>query len=43
MQANIVVYDKNGQLAAVIEAKDKKGASKDWAIKMRRNLYAHGF
>jgi len=43
MRADVVIYDKNGQLAAVIEAKIKKGASKDWAIEMRRNLFAHGF
>ena len=43
MRADVVVYDKNCQLAAVIEAKIKKGASKDWAIEMRRNLYTHGF
>ncbi len=42
MRADVVVYDKNGQLAAVIEAKNKKGTSKDWATRMRRNLYAHG-
>lgn len=42
MKADIVVYDKNGQLAAVIEVKNKKGTSKDWAVKLRQNLYAHG-
>jgi hypothetical protein len=42
MRADIVIYDKHGQLAAIIETKNKKGASKDWAIKLRRNLYEHG-
>jgi hypothetical protein len=42
MLADIVIYDKHGQLAAIVEAKNVKGASKDWAIKLRRNLYAHG-
>jgi hypothetical protein len=43
MRADIVIYDKHGQLAAIIEAQNIKGASKDWAIKMRRNLYEDGF
>ena len=42
MLADVVIYDKNGQLAAVIEAKNIKGKPRKWAIEMRRNLYAHG-
>ena len=42
MRADIAVYDKKEQLVAVIEVKNKKGMSKDWAIKLRRNLFAHG-
>jgi hypothetical protein len=41
--ADIVVYDKNGQLALIAEVKNKQGTSKEWAAKMRRNMYAHGF
>jgi hypothetical protein len=43
MKADVVVYDKNGQLAAVIEAKNIKGKPRKWAIEMRRNLYEYGF
>lgn len=43
MKADVVVYDKNGQLAAIIEAKNIKGKPRKWAIEMRRNLYEYGF
>lgn len=41
--ADIVIYDKNGQLALIAEVKNKQGTSKEWAAKMRRNMYAHDF
>jgi len=41
--ADIVVYDKNGQLALIAEVKNKQGTSKEWAAKLRRNMYAHNF
>lgn len=43
MRADLVAYDKDGQLAVVVEVKNKAGTTKEWAAKMRRNIYAHGF
>lgn len=40
--ADVAAYDKNGQLALVVEAKSRLHTTADWAAKMRRNLYAHG-
>jgi hypothetical protein len=40
--ADILAFDKNGQLALVVEVKNKRGTSSDWAAEMRRNLFAHG-
>ena len=40
--ADILAFDKNGQLALIAEVKNKRGTSDDWAAKMRRNMYAHG-
>ena len=40
--ADIVVFDKNGQLALIAQVKSKRGTSRDWAAKMRGNMYAHG-
>ncbi len=40
--ADILAFDKNGQLALVAEVKNKLGTSSDWAAKMRRNMFAHG-
>ncbi|HEY9711352.1 MAG TPA: hypothetical protein V6D48_24295 [Oculatellaceae cyanobacterium] len=40
--ADIVVFDKYGQLVLIAEVKSKPGTSSDWAKKMRRNMYAHG-
>jgi len=42
MKADLVVYDRNGQLALIVEIKRKTGASADWAAKWRRNILAHG-
>lgn len=41
--ADIFAFDKNGQLALIAEVKNKRGTSSDWAAKMRRNMYAHGY
>ncbi|MCB0180879.1 MAG: hypothetical protein KDI62_21805 [Anaerolineae bacterium] len=41
-KADMAVYDKTGQLALVVEAKNKLGTSSNWATKMRRNILAHG-
>lgn len=40
--ADILAFDKNGQLALVAEVKSKLGTSSDWAAKLRRNMFAHG-
>lgn len=40
--ADIVAFDQSGQLALIVEVKSKLGTSKEWAKRMRRNLYAHG-
>lgn len=40
--ADILAFDKNGQLALIAEVKSKRGTSDEWAAKMRRNMYAHG-
>ena len=41
-QADMAIYDKAGQLALVVEAKNKLDTTSDWAARMRRNLLAHG-
>ena len=40
--ADIQVFDRNGQLALITEAKNKRNTTSEWATKMRRNMYAHG-
>lgn len=40
--ADILAFDRNGQLALIAEVKNKRGTSGEWAAKMRRNMYAHG-
>ncbi|WP_413174769.1 hypothetical protein [Anabaena azotica] len=40
--ADIAVHGKDRNLQLLVEAKNKRGASKIWAAKMRRNMYAHG-
>ncbi len=42
MKADIVVYDRNGQIVLIIEIKKKLGASSEWATKWRRNILSHG-
>lgn len=39
---DIAVYDKDGRLQLLVEAKGKRDASKNWAAKFRRNMYVHG-
>jgi len=41
--ADILAFDKNGQLALIAEVKSKRGTSMSWAARMRRNMYAHGY
>lgn len=40
--SDIAVFDRNGQLALIVEVKNKRGTSREWAASMRRNMYAHG-
>lgn len=39
--ADILVFDRNGQVAVIIEAKNKLNTTKEWAAKMRRNMFSH--
>lgn len=40
--ADILAFDKDGELTLIAEVKNKWGTSDDWAAKMRRNMFAHG-
>lgn len=40
--ADILAFDRYGQLALIAEIKNKRGTSSEWAAKMRRNMFAHG-
>ena len=42
MFADIAIFDRSGQIAAVAEIKRQLGTSRDWAAQLRRNLLAHG-
>lgn len=42
MKADLVVYDRNGQIILIAEIKRKKGVSAEWAAKWRRNMLSHG-
>ncbi|NJL59361.1 MAG: hypothetical protein HC887_06665 [Desulfobacteraceae bacterium] len=42
LKADMIAYDKNGQLVMIVEVKNISGKSKEWAAKLRRNIYAHG-
>ncbi|MCP4111272.1 MAG: hypothetical protein GY749_38055 [Desulfobacteraceae bacterium] len=42
MKADIVVYDRNGQIVLIIKIKKRLGVSSEWAIKWRRNILSHG-
>ncbi len=39
---DLAAYDKDGQLALVVETKSRLHTSADWAARMRRNLLSHG-
>ena len=39
---DLAAYDKDGQLALVVETKSRLHTSADWAARMRRNLFSHG-
>jgi hypothetical protein len=40
--ADLVAYNVDGQVTLVAEAKSKTDTSREWAIRMRRNMLAHG-
>jgi hypothetical protein len=40
--ADVIVYSPDNQVQLVVEVKSKKGATDEWAAKMRRNLLVHG-
>ncbi|ADI64613.1 hypothetical protein Aazo_2748 ['Nostoc azollae' 0708] len=40
--ADMAVHGKNRHFQMLVEAKNKRGASKILAAKMRRNMYSHG-
>lgn len=39
---DIVAFDKGGQLVLIVEVKNKRGTSVEWARRLRRNMYASG-
>jgi hypothetical protein len=41
-RADLAAYDRNGQLALLVEAKSRLNTDAEWAAKMHRNLIAHG-
>ena len=42
IQPDIKVFDNAGNFVLAIEIKNKRGTNVDWALRMRRNLMAHG-
>ena len=42
MKADLVVYDRNGQIVLIAEVKRKIGVSAKWAAKWRSNMLSHG-
>jgi len=43
MASDIAVVSEFGEPILLVEVKNKRGTSRDWAAKLRRNLVAHGF
>ena len=41
-QPDVILYDSIGRAAAVVEVKNRRGTSAEWAAGLRRNLVAHG-
>ena len=39
--ADLALYNRNGQLTAIAEVKNKPGTSREWATQLRRNILAH--
>ncbi|WYD79330.1 MAG: hypothetical protein V8K32_08400 [Candidatus Electrothrix gigas] len=42
MKADLVVYDRHGQIVLVAEIKRKTGGSPEWAAEWRRKMLSHG-
>ena len=42
VRADLALYDPGGRLVALAEIKNKRGTSREWAAKTRRNLLALG-
>lgn len=40
--ADSAIYGRDGQPKLLVEAKNKRGTSREWAARLRRNMYAHG-
>ena len=40
--ADLALYNRDGQLIAVAEIKTKFGTSREWATQLRRNVLTHG-
>jgi hypothetical protein len=41
-QADLVIYNPEGEMVLAAEVKNRIGTSRAWAMHMRRNLLAHG-
>ena len=39
-KSDLVLYDRHGQLAALVIIKNKRGTTRDWATQFRRNILA---
>lgn len=42
LHADLALYDRHGQLVAVVEVKNKLGTTGEWAAELRRNLISLG-
>lgn len=42
IRPDLMVYSRNNEPSVVVEIKNKKGASSEWARHFRRNLLLHG-
>lgn len=40
--ADLIVYSADDQARLIVEVKNRKGVTDEWAVQMHRNLIAHG-
>jgi hypothetical protein len=40
-QPDFVLYDRGGQKVAIVETKNKRGTTREWAAELRRNIAGH--